>query len=87
MVEIGGPGVQTQEVLSAFPSSEPLLTPLLSSCGAMFLLNNVVAAGRGDHLLVVDVSQARDLSDRGSITPELIGVNNLWDVIFTQQSG
>ncbi len=35
---------------------------------------------------MVDVNEARDLSDRGSITPELIGVNHLWDVIFIQQS-
>ena len=81
-MEVGHSGVQAQEFLSAFPPLEPLLTSLLSSCGAMFLLNNVVAAGRGDHLLVVDVSQARDLSDRGSITPELIGVNDLWNVCF-----
>jgi hypothetical protein len=53
----------------------------------MFLLNHIVAAGRGAHLLVVDVSQARHFSDRGSVTLELIGMDDLWDVVFTQQSG
>ena len=51
----------------------------------MFLLNDVVAACRGDHLLVVDVSQARDLSNRGSVTPELVGMDDLWDIVFTQE--
>jgi hypothetical protein len=38
-------------------------------------------------LLVVDVSQAEDLSDHGSITTELIGMDDLWDIIFSQQPG
>jgi len=84
MVEVGHPGMQTQEFLSTLPSSEPLLGSFLSSCGSVFLLNDVVAPGRGDHLLMVDVSQARDLPDRGSVTPELIRMNDLWDVILTQ---
>ena len=53
----------------------------------MFLFNDIVAAGRGDHLLVVDVSQARDLPDRGSVATELVGINDLWDVMFNSQSG
>jgi len=71
--------------LSAFPSFESLLTSFLSPCGAVFLLNHVVAPGRGNHLLVVDVNQARDLSYRSPITPQLVGVHDLWDIIFTQQ--
>ena len=86
-MEVGDPGVQAQEFLSAFPPLEALLTSLLSPCGAVFLLNDVVAACCGDDLLVVDVRQTRDLPDRGPITPQLIGVNDLWDAIFTQQSG
>ena len=38
-------------------------------------------------MLVVDLSQAWEVSDRGSITPELVGVNDVWDIIFSQQSG
>ena len=87
MVEVGDSGVQVQEFLSACPSLEPLLTPLLSPCGSMFLLNDVVTSGRGDHLLVVNVDEAGDLSNRGSVTPELIGMDDLWDIVFSQQPG
>ncbi|MGY2896742.1 hypothetical protein ACVWZX_004788 [Deinococcus sp. UYEF24] len=79
--------MQIQELLSAFPSPEPLLRSLLSSCGSVFLFDDVVTPGCGEHLLVVDVDQARDLSDRGSIAAELIGMDDLWDIIFSQQPG
>jgi len=46
MVEIGHPGVQIQEFLSAFPSFEPLLTSLSSPCRSVFLLDDTVALGR-----------------------------------------
>ena len=36
---------------------------------------------------MVDVDQARDLPDRGSIASELVGMNCLWDVIFIQEAG
>ena len=51
------------------------------------MLNQIVAARRGDHLLVVDVDQAWDLPDRSVVVQQLIGVNDFWDVVFTQQSG
>ncbi len=87
MVEVGDPGVQTQEFLSAFGSFESLLTLFLSPCGTVFLLNNVITAGCGDHLLVVYICQARDLPDRGSVTPELVGINDVGNIVFSQQSG
>jgi len=52
----------------------------------MFLQGHVVVPGRGNHLLVVDVSQARDFPDRSSVTPQLIGVNDLWNIVFTQEA-
>jgi hypothetical protein len=87
MVKIGDPGVQSQEFLSAFPSSESLLGSLLSACGSVFLFDDVVAACRGDHLLVVDIDQAGDLSDRGPVAAQLIGMDDLWDIVFSQQPG
>ena len=87
MVKVGDPGVQTQELLSAFPPFESLLRSLLSSCRSVFLLNDVVTPGCGDHLLMVDVDQAGDLSNRGSVTAELIGMVDLWDIVFSQQPG
>ena len=85
MVKVGDPGVQTQEFLSAFLSSESLLTSLLSPCRSVFLLNNVVIPSCGDHLLVIDICQTRDLPDRGSVTPELVGMDDLWDIVCSQQ--
>ncbi len=61
MVKVRDARVQPQEFLSTFPPPEPLLTSLLLSCEAMFLQGNIVAAGRRNHLLVIDVSQALDL--------------------------
>ena len=86
-MEVGDPGVQAQELLSAFPPPESLLLSFLSPCGSMFLLNDVVAAGRGDDVLVVNISQARDLPDRGSVAAELIRMNDVWDIIFNQEFG
>jgi hypothetical protein len=87
MVKVGHSGVQAQELLSAFPPFESLLRSLLSPGKSVFLLNDVIAACRRDHLLVVNVSKAEDLSDRGSVTAELIGMDDLWDIIFFQQPG
>ena len=36
---------------------------------------------------MVDVDQTGELPDRRPVAPELIGVNELWDVVFTQQPG
>jgi len=87
MVEVLDSRVQAQKFLSAFPSPESLLTALLSPCGTVGLFNDVVTPGCGDHLLVVDVDQTWDLSDRGAITLELVGMDNLWDIVFSQQPG
>ncbi|MGY2897273.1 hypothetical protein ACVWZX_005319 [Deinococcus sp. UYEF24] len=38
-------------------------------------------------MLVVDVDQAGDLSNRALVATELIGMDDLWDIIFTQQPG
>ena len=53
----------------------------------MKLFGHVVTSGRGDDLLVVNFSQACDLSDRGPVACELVRVNPVWDIIFTQESG
>ena len=84
MVEVGHSHVQVQEFLSAFPSSEPLLTSLLSPCGTVRLFDHVIAPGRGDDVLVVDVDQTRYFPNGHPVTPKLIGVNDLWDIVFSQ---
>jgi hypothetical protein len=87
MVEVGHSGMQIQKLLSAFPLLESLLLSFLTPSRTVGLLNDVVAPGCGDHLLVVDVDQAWDLSYRGCVAAELIGVDDLWDIVFAQQPG
>jgi hypothetical protein len=87
MVEVSDPGVQAQELLSLFLPFESLLGSLLSACGSVFLQGDVVTPGRGDDLLMVDVDQARDLSNRGPVAAQLIGMDDLWDIVFSQQPG
>ena len=54
-------------------------------CGTVRLLDHVVAARRGDHLLVIDTDETRYLPDRGPVTSELIGTYCVWDVVFSQK--
>ena len=58
MVKILDLGVQAEKFLSAFPPLESLLILILTPCRTVGLLNQVITAGCGDHLLVVDVDQA-----------------------------
>ena len=85
MVEVLDSGVQVEEFLRSSSPLERLLLTFLTPCGTVGLLNHIVAANRGDHLLVVNVNQARNFPDRGPVTPQLIGVYNFWDIVFTQQ--
>ena len=36
---------------------------------------------------MVDVEQAREFPDRGSVAAELVSMNDVWDIIFSQKSG
>jgi hypothetical protein len=53
----------------------------------VFLQGDVVTPRGGDHLLMVDICQARDLPNCSYVTTELISMNDLWDIVFPQQSG
>ena len=77
--------VQVQEFLRSRSPLESLLFSLLTPCGTVGLLDQVVTSGRRDHLLVVDIDEAPNLPDRGSIAPELIGTNRVWDIVFSQK--
>ena len=84
MVEVFNPSVQAQKFLGPFPPFESNLLPLLTPCGTVRLLNHVVTARCTDHLLVVDVDQPRELPDRGPVTPQLIGADRVWDIVFAK---
>ena len=66
MVEVFHEGVQVQKFLCSLSPLEPMLLSFLTPCKTVRLFNHVVPACRGDHLLVIDVSQARNASDRSS---------------------
>ena len=80
-------GVQAEKRLRPFPPLESKLLSLLTPCGRVGLFDHVVTSGRGDDLLMVNFSQACDLSDRGPVACELVRVNPVWDIIFTQELG
>ena len=87
MVKVLDPGVQAQKFLRSFPPPESKLLPFLTPCGTVGLLDQVVATRCGNYLLVVDVDQAWDLPDRSAVTRQVIGVNDLWNIVFTQKPG
>jgi len=86
MVKVTDSGMQIEEFLRSFLPLESLLLSFPTPCRPVGLFNDVVAPGRGDHLLVVDVNQRRNLPDRRSVTLQLIGMNDLWDIVFTQEA-
>ena len=55
MVKIFDSGVQVQKFLCTSSPFKSLLLSLLTSCETVRLLDHVVTARCGDHLLVVDV--------------------------------
>jgi hypothetical protein len=87
VVKVGDPGMSTEEFFSPFSPLEALLTPLLSPCRSVVLQGDGVIPSCGDHLLVVDVSQAGKLSNRGFVAAEPICMDDLWDTVVSQQPG
>ena len=85
-MEVLDSGVQVEKCLRPSPLLESKLLSLLTPCGTVGLLHNVIAARRGNHLLVIGVDQARKLSDRRPVAPQLIDVNDLWDIVFDQEA-
>jgi len=87
MVKVSDSWMHVEEFLRSFSSLESLLLPLLTSCGTVRLLNHVVTARGGDSLLVIDVNEPRDLPDCGSVTPQLVSTDHVWDVVLAKESG
>ncbi len=85
MMEVLNPCLYVQKFLRSFPPLESELLSLLTPCRTMRLLDQIVATRCRTHLLVVGVDQARQFPDGCAVAAQLIGVNNLWDVVFTQE--
>ncbi|CAM3196209.1 hypothetical protein DESA109040_02130 [Deinococcus saxicola] len=85
MVKVHDSGVQPQKFLRSFFSFKPLLLSFLTPCRSVRLLNDIVAASRGKHLLMVDPMQAGKVTDGSSVALQLIHVDDLWDVVSTHK--
>ncbi len=53
----------------------------------MRLLDQVIATRYRNPLLVVTVDPARQFSECGAVAAQPIGVNDVWDIVFTQETG
>ena len=58
-------------------------TPYQGTCP---LLDEILAAGRPDHLLMVDLLRRWKRSDGGPGAGQLVGADRLWNVLFAEQS-
>jgi len=50
------------------------------------LLNEIIAAGGRNHLLMVNLLKRRKFSDGGPVTGQLVGADRLRDVEFSKQT-
>jgi len=82
MVKVADSSVQIQNFLRSFLPLEFLLVSFLTPCRSVRLLNDVVAPACGDHQQVIDVDQARERSNRGSVAAERVGMDDLWNGVF-----
>jgi len=55
-VKIGDSRVQVEKSLCTFDLPKSQLASFLTSCRPMRLFNQIVAPGRPDHLLVIDIA-------------------------------
>lgn len=85
VMKVRDASVQIEKPLCSSSRPEPALLALLSSCGAMGLLNQVIAASRGHDLDVLHAVEHGKLANGCTIAPELVGMDGDWDVMFAQQ--
>lgn len=78
--------MQRKEFRSPFLSFEAELSMFLLSSRSMGLLDQVVAARGGDDLDVLRGVELGNPTQRRTIAPQLVGVNGLWNAIFTEQA-
>ncbi len=87
LVKVSHAGMQTQELLGALRSPESKPTSFLSSCGTVRLLDQVVAARCGGHLLVLHGVEHWKFPDGCTVAPQLISMDSRWNSVFPQQTG
>ena len=79
--------MQSEEFLSSSSSLESDLLSFLLSGRSMWLLDKVVAPGSGCDLNVLHRVERRNLANCRAITPKLIRVNDLWNIVLAEQTG
>ncbi len=86
-MKIRDAGVQGKELLGSSSSFEAQLLPLVLAGWSMRLFHEVVTVGRRNDLNVLHGVEHRKLAQGRPVpvAPQLVGVNDLWDVIFPQQ--
>ena len=77
--------MQGEEFLRSPSLFEAELSAFLLACRSMRLLHKVVAAGGGNDLDVLHTVEHSEFPYRSSAAPELIGLNDLWNIIFPQE--
>ena len=85
LLKVRNAGMQGQKLLCSPLVLEADLASFLLPCGAMGLLNQIVAVRRRDDLDVLHRVEHRECSNGRAVTPELIRVNYVWHVIIYQQ--
>ncbi|BDP43272.1 hypothetical protein DAETH_32410 (plasmid) [Deinococcus aetherius] len=85
-VKIRESSVEVEEFLSPPSPLKAELTAFLLPCPAMRLLDQIVAAGRGHDPDVLHSVEHGEFPQGRPVTPQLVGVNDLWDVVLAQQA-
>ncbi|GGM18330.1 hypothetical protein GCM10010841_28040 [Deinococcus aerophilus] len=86
-VKVRDSGVIRKQFLSSPSSLEAQPASLLLLCGLVRLLDEVVTASGRDDLDVLHVVERGKCPDGGTVTPQLIGVDDLWDAVLANQPG
>jgi len=85
LVKVRNATIQGQKFLCPSWFLEAQLTSLLLPGRAMRLFNQIVAARRGNNLELLHSVEQRKRSNGRPVTPQLIGVNDIWDLVVHQQ--
>ena len=87
LVKVRDSGVQGKELLSPSSSLEAQLASLLPPGGTVRLLNQVVTACRRSDLDVLHGVEHGKFSNRRTVAPQLVGVDDVRHVVLTEQPG
>ena len=85
-MEVRESGVQGKEFLSPSLPFKPELTAFLPPGRSMGLLDQIIATSCGHNLNVLHTVEHREFPQGRPVAPQLIGMNDLWHVVFPEQA-